>query len=103
MNYTHSQHAFLPDWRPAFPVAYGRIGPRVLAMMLDRPEAFFFVVNAGGHSRYFPVQNPAWNLELKLQHYEVGRPFGLRGRLFYKQWTGTDEIMQRYRKWIASM
>lgn len=102
VNYIHSQHYFHADWHPAFPLAYGRIGPRVLAMMLSRPEAYFFVVNAGGHRRYFPVQNPAWDLELKLPDYEPGKPFGLRGRLFYKIWAGPEEIVQRYKQWVAS-
>jgi len=102
VNYVHSQQAFHPSFPVALPLTYGRIGPRVLAMMVSRPEVGFFVVNAGGHRRYFPVQNPAWDLELKLPDYEPGQPFGFRGRLLYKSWEGPEEILELYKKWVAA-
>jgi hypothetical protein len=99
VNYVHSQRLFRCPEPVAFPAAYGRIGSRVLAIMLSRPEARFFVVNAGGHVSYLPVQNPARDFELRLPDYEPGRPFGLRGRLIYKPWEGAEEIVARYKEW----
>jgi hypothetical protein len=102
VNYVHSQRQFRPAKPPAFPAVYGRIGPRVLALMASRPEVNFFVMSAGGHRAYYPVQNPAWDLEFKLPDYEPDKPFGFRGRLIYKNSASAEEILARYKKWAAA-
>lgn len=103
VNYVHKQRTFWAPAPAAFPAVYGRIGSRVLALMVSRPEVRFYLVNAGGHRAYFPVQNPAWDFQLKLPDYEVDKPFGLRGRLIYKTWTDDAEITTRYRDWKRSI
>lgn len=102
VNYHHIQRVFRPPSPVALPLTYGRIGTRVWAMMVNRPEVGFFVVNAGGHRGYSPVQNPAWDLEFKLPDYEPGKPFGFRGSLFYKNWEGSEEILERYDRWVTA-
>jgi hypothetical protein len=99
VGYVHSQRTFSPEQRPAFPAVYGRIGSRVLAIMVDSPEVSFFLVNAGGHRAYMPVQNPAWDFSLNLPDYEQDKPFGFRGRIVYAPWRGSDDITARYQKW----
>ena len=102
VNYVHSQRGFSPPAPLAFPAVFGRIGSRVLALMVSRPEVRFYLINAGGHRSYYPVQNPAWDFALELPDYEVGRPFGFKGRLLYKGWDGAGEIAVRYRQWRAA-
>ncbi len=31
--------------------------------------------------------------------YKPGKPFGLRGRLIYKEWAGAEETTARYSQW----
>ena len=102
VNYHHTQRVLRPPSPVALPLTYGRIGTRVRAMMVSGPEVGFFVVNAGGHRSYFPVQNPAWDLEFKLPDYEPGKPFGFRGRLLYKNWAGPEEILERYKQRVTA-
>ena len=102
VGYVHSQRTFSPPRPAPFPAVYGRIGSRVLAIMASRPEVKFFLVNAGGHRAYLPVQNPAWDLSFSLTDYQEGQSFGFTGRIIYKDWRGADEITARYRQWIES-
>ena len=102
VNYAHSQRTFRPSGPLAFPAVYGRIGTRVLAIMVSRPEVKFFIVNAGGHRSYFPVQNPAWDFAFELPDYEKGKPFGFRGRLIYQSWTGAEDLTARYHQWVEA-
>jgi hypothetical protein len=99
VGYVHSQRTFSPPRPALFPAVYGRIGSRVLAIMASRPEVKFFLVNAGGHRSYLPVQNPAWDLSFSLPDYPAGQAFGFTGRIIYKPWGGADEITARYRQW----
>lgn len=100
VNYVHSQKAFKAPEPLAFPAAYGRIGSRVLVLMFNRPEVKPFIVNSGGHRPYMPVQNPAWDFSFAVPDYEKGKPFGFRGRIIYKTWQDSDEIVRRYHEWI---
>lgn len=102
VGYVHSQRTFSPPRPALFPAVYGKIGSRVLAIMASRPEVKFFLVNAGGHRAYLPVQNPAWDLSFSLPDYHAGQSFGFTGRIIYKEWRGADEMTARYRQWIES-
>jgi hypothetical protein len=99
VGFVHSQCTFSPRQPPVFPAVYGRIGSRVLAIMMSRAEVEFFLVNAGGHRSYLPVQNPAWDFSFSLPDYEPGQAFGFSGRIIYKSWRGPDEITARYQQW----
>jgi len=103
VGFVHSQRTFSPRQIPAFPAVYGRIGSRVLAMMTSRPEVKFFLVNAGGHRPYLPVQNPAWDFSFNLPDYNPGQAFGFRGRIIYKTWRRADEITGRFQQWKKSL
>ncbi|MEW5978983.1 MAG: hypothetical protein AB1898_24580 [Acidobacteriota bacterium] len=103
VGYVHRQRTFRPDWPVAFPAVYGRIGGFVLAMMVNRPEVSFFVVNAGGHRSFLPVQNPAWDFSFQLPDYNRGEAFGYRGRLLYRPWTHHVEITERYFEWKRTL
>lgn len=99
VGFVHSQRTFSPRQPAAFPAVYGRIGSKVLSVMVSRPEVKFFLVNAGGHRPYMPVQNPAWDFSFNLPDYKAGEAFGFKGRIIYKSWRGPEEITSRYRQW----
>lgn len=101
VGYVHSQQTFSQPQPIACPLVYGRIGKHVLAIMASRPEVVFFLVNAGGHRPYYPVQNPAWDFSFRLDDYEIQKPFGFEGRIIYKSWENPDEILKRYLDWKA--
>jgi hypothetical protein len=99
VNYVHTQRGFWAPEPAAFPAVFGCIGARALILMVSRPDVRFYLVNAGGHRSYFPVQNPAWDFQWKLPDYDVGKPFGFKGRLIYQAWTSTDDVVSRYHQW----
>jgi hypothetical protein len=103
VGYVHSQRTFSQPQPVAHSLVYGRIGNYVLAIMTDRPEVQFFLVNAGGHRPYFPIQNPAWDFSFQLDDYAIQEPFGFEGRIIYKPWKNSDEIMQRYLDWRSEL
>jgi len=98
VGYDHQQTAYFVEDQ-AFPLGYGRIGDRALALMFDDSDVKFFVVNAGGHFSISPVQNPAWDFEWTIEDYSLNEPVGFNGRLMYGPFGGEDEILSRYQQW----
>jgi hypothetical protein len=103
VGYVHSQRSFSAPEPVAFPLVYGRIGDKVLVVMVSRPEVHFFLVNAGGHRAFLPVQNPAWDFAFQLEDYPVHEPFGFQGRIIYKLWKDQEEILDRYLSWYRGL
>ncbi len=103
VGYVHSQRTFSQPQPIAYPLVYGRIGEYVLTIMASRPEVQFFLVNAGGHRPYYPVQNPAWDFSFRIHDYELQKPFGFEGRIIYKTWKDSDEILRRYLEWRSGI
>ncbi len=101
VGYVHRQSAFRAEAQ-ALPLAYGRLGGRALAMMFDEAAVRFFVVNAGGHAAFSPVQNPAWDFEWAVEDYPLDEPVGFNGRLIYTRFQGPDVLLERYRQWAGS-
>ena len=101
VGYEHDQTAFLAD-RQALPLAYGRLGERVLIIMFSDPSVRLFVVNAGGHFYCSPVQNPAWDFEWVVDDYPLGQPIGFDGRIIYTSYRGPEAVLRRYEEWLAS-
>lgn len=99
VDYRHEQKAFHAE-EQALPLGYGRIGERVLIIMFSDPSVRLFVVNAGGHMFFSPVQNPAWDFAWVLEDYPSDTPVGFDGRLIYTRFESQDQILQRYRQWV---
>jgi hypothetical protein len=83
----------------AYPLGYGLIGRRALSLMFDDPSVTFFVVNAGGHLPFSPVQNPAWDFEWVVEDYPLETPIGFRGMLQYGPFPGPDGLIQQHLSW----
>ncbi|MDP6505749.1 MAG: hypothetical protein QF886_19160, partial [Planctomycetota bacterium] len=84
----------------AIPVGYGRVGDMALILMFDDPRVRFFVVNAGGHLCFSPVQNPAWDFEWEIEDYPLNEPIGFNGKLIYAPFVSQENVLDRYREWI---
>lgn len=99
VDYQHTQKGFFAEGQ-AFPLGYGRIGDYALSLMFSDSNVRFFVVNAGGHLFFSPVQNPAWDFEWVAENYPLGQPIGFDGRLIYARFEGQDAILRRYEQWV---
>ena len=102
VNYEHQQERYAARDQ-AFPVGFGRIGGRALALMFDDPGIEFYVVNAGGHSAVSSVQNPAWDFKWHIADYPLGQPVGFTGRLIYSDFEGEESVLKRYQEWTGEM
>ena len=99
VGYEHQQTSY-PAEQQALPIGYGLIGERALALMFSDPRVHFFVVNAGGHLPFSPVQNPAWDFEWVVDDYPLDEPIGFDGRLVYTRFGGQEAVLARYEEWI---
>jgi len=99
VGYKHQQTGYTAQ-EQAVPIGYGRIGEMVLILMFNDPRVTFFVVNAGGHLSFSPVQNPAWDFRWVLDDYPLGEPVGFDGRLVYTRFESQEAVVARYREWL---
>lgn len=100
-NYVHKQDAFFAE-NQAAPVGFGRIGSRVLAIMVSDPRVRFFVVNSGGHQNWQSIQNPAWDFDYLIEDYPLEKALGFNGRLVYTAFTSREDLLERYRAWRST-
>lgn len=81
-----------------YPFFFGRVGPNVLIMMFERPnarsEVYFAQSPSGGGER-----NPAWDFVHFQRDYVVGREYCLHARMVYKPFAGRREIISLYERW----
>ncbi|MBI2192775.1 MAG: hypothetical protein HYU36_12405 [Planctomycetes bacterium] len=98
VHYHHVQQGFFAESQ-AIPLGYGLIGERAFILMFSDPRVRLFVVNAGGHLFFSPVQNPAWDFEWVLENYPLHQPVGFDGRLLYTKFTGPEGVFRRYLEW----
>lgn len=77
-----------------------RIGERALVIIFSDPRVHFFVVNAGGHLPFSPVQNPAWDFESVVEDYPLNELIGFDGRLVYTGLDGPEAVLARYEEWV---
>ncbi|MCE9591026.1 MAG: hypothetical protein K8S99_10920 [Planctomycetes bacterium] len=101
VGYEHKQNAYTVE-QQAFPLAYGLIGDRTLAIMFDDPAVEFFCVNSGGHAYHSAVQNPAWDWKWTADDYPLDTPMGFSGRLIYTPSGPGEKLVERYREWARS-
>jgi hypothetical protein len=99
VGYQHQQEAFRTESQ-ALPLGFGRVGERAVVLMLSDPNVRFFVVNAGGHFSFFPVQNPAWDFEYVIEDYPLHQAVGFDGRLMYTRLTRPSEALAHYEDWL---
>lgn len=85
------------DYKFVKPFYYGRFNNMVFAYLFSEPEngsiRFSQSPTGGG-----PL-NPAWDFQLIIPNFEVGKEYSFKSRLVYKEWENQKDIKKEYRKW----
>ena len=88
--------------RYSVPFFYGRFRDRVL-IYIFRPGPiirFAHSPSGGGRTPKGDDTNPAWDFQLIVPDYEVGKEYGLTMRLVYKAWGGRDDVLKEVRGYL---
>jgi hypothetical protein len=84
------------SWRYARPYFCGiSHGMRFLWMVDDSPDIRFAQSPSGGGGGC-----PAWDFQLVVPNYEVGREYTLSGRLVCSQFANRDDCASEYARWM---
>ena len=44
-------------------------------------------------------QNPAWDFQLIIPDFIVGKEYSFNARLIYKEWKDAEDILREFNKW----
>ena len=92
----------LSPLRYAEPFFYGHAGNHVLIFMFEKPDGLRFAHSpSSGGPPHAP--NPAWDFQYLLPAYDVGRDYGFRARLVYRERCSRDEILKEVAAWRDSL
>jgi hypothetical protein len=89
--------------RYSAPFFYGHFKNMVL-IYIFRPNPlirFTHSPSGGGPTEAGDGFNPAWDFQLIVPNYEVGREYGLEGRLVYKPWVDRADVLREVQQWLA--
>ncbi len=79
------------------PYYYGRYRNMVFAYLFSEPDEgvirFSQSPNGAGEGR------PAWDFQYLLPDFEVGKKYGIKLRVVYKEWLSPEDIEQEYLNW----
>ena len=83
------------------PFYYGRFRDRVLIYIFEPGPIVRFAhsPSGGGRTEKGDDTNPAWDFQIIVPGYEVGKEYGLRMRLVYKPWLGRDDVLQEVKRY----
>ena len=84
------------------PFYYGRLGDMVL-IYIFRPNPylrFAHSLSGGGRSVSGDDTNPAWDFQMVIPNFEVGKEYGLDMRVVYKPWAGRADVLKEVRSWL---
>ncbi|HEX72232.1 MAG TPA: hypothetical protein ENN65_02845 [Candidatus Hydrogenedentes bacterium] len=86
------------------PFFYGRVDDRVLIFIFAPGPIIRFSHSptGGGLAESGDAHNPAWDFQLIVPDYEVGKEYGLTMRLVCKPWSGRDDVIEEARQFRAS-
>lgn len=83
------------------PFFYGRFRNMVLIYIFE-PNShlrFSHSPSGGGRSTTGDDTNPAWDYQLVVPNFQIGREYGLKGRLVYKRWIDRADVIREVRKY----
>ena len=78
------------------PVFYGRFRNMVL-IYLFQPDSmirFTHSPSGGGRNPAGDDSNPAWDFQYIVPSPKIGKEYGLKGRLVFKEWKGRDDVLK---------
>lgn len=94
----------LSPLRYSEPFFYGRWRDKVL-IFIFQPDArirFAHSPSGGGDTETGDDTNPAWDFQLVVPGYEIGKEYTLRGRLVYKPWVDRSDVLAEVAKYQAA-
>lgn len=85
------------------PFFYGRVRDHVLIYMFKPGPVVRFAhsPSGGGTTASGDDTNPAWDFQLIVPQYEIGKEYGLTLRLVYKPWAGRADVLKEARKYLG--
>lgn len=86
------------------PFFYGRFRNMVLIYTFQPNVNLRFAhsPSGGGRNRAGNDTNPAWDFQLIVPNYEVGKEYSLKGRLVYKEWVSRDDVISEVKKFRSA-
>jgi len=81
------------------PYYYGLFHNMVLAFMFHAEEEIRFSQSPTGGGN----GNPAWDFQLIIPNFEVGKEYSFQARVLYKKFIGRADIQHQYKLWKASI
>lgn len=90
--------------RYSVPFFYGRVGENVLIYVFRSNSCvrFSHSPSGGGRTSVGDAQNPAWDFQLIVPGYEVGKEYGLSMRLVCKRWIDRADVLAEVRKYLEA-
>lgn len=83
--------------RYAEPFYYGLWRGYAVVLMFSPGELVRFAMSPTGGG----ATNPAWDFQMVIPNYEVGREYRLSARLLCCKFEGVESVLQEYRRWRA--
>lgn len=89
-------------FRYAAPFYYGRFRDHVLIFIFqsDQIVRFAHSPSGGGRTPTEEDTNPAWDFQLIVPGYEVGKEYGLKVRLVLKPWVDRADVLKEVRAYL---
>ncbi len=89
--------------RYSVPFFYGRIRDHVLIYIFKPGPVVRFAhsPSGGGRTAAGDASNPAWDFQLIVPKYEIGKEYGLEMRLVCKPWVDRADVLNEVRKYLA--
>lgn len=84
---------------------YGRFRNMVLIYIFESNPYLRFAhsPSGGGNTKDGTDTCPAWDFQLVVPNYEVGKTYGFKMRVVYKTWVDRDDVLAEVRKYRAGV
>jgi hypothetical protein len=94
-NFNATLASHFSDYAYDQPFYYGRFHNMVLAYMFHPVKGIRFSQSPNGGG----ADNPAWDFQLIIPDFEVGREYSLHVRMMYKEFEDANDILKAYQIW----
>ncbi|MCC6142188.1 MAG: hypothetical protein IT368_00120, partial [Candidatus Hydrogenedentes bacterium] len=99
-------YANLSPLRHGAPFFYGRVENFVVIYMFKPGPGtelrFAHSPSGGGKTKDGTDTNPAWDCQMIVPEYEVGKTYQMDARLVYKPWKNREDVLAEARAWLEA-
>jgi hypothetical protein len=95
-NFNATLASHFSDYRYDRPFYYGRFHNMVLAFLFKPAAGIRFSQSPTGGGGL----NPAWDFQLIVPDFEVGKEYSFHARIIYKVFSGEDDMEEEFENWI---